>query len=367
MITKNKSMLLIKKSILFPRAMITVGKSETGRPICKPLKPESYFPTYNDAYAALIKYNKNPYDLESTITVKQLYEKWSEKYFKSLKSDSSIRTITSAWSYCSSIYNMRVADLRTRHIKNCMDNGTAIIKGRKQYPTAGTKTRIKSMFNLMLDYALEYKLTDKNYARTFNISDDIIKKKEHAKRGHIPFTEKEISLLWEHIDIIPYIDVILIKCYSGWRPQELGLLKLENINLEMQTFTGGMKTDASINRIVPIHTKILPLVKKRYQEASELGSDYLINCLDATTHRNNMKFTYDKYQKRFNKIRDQLKLNPLHRAHDGRMHFITSAKKYGVDEYAIKYIVGHSISDITEKIYTKRETSWLKKEIEKIK
>ena len=43
------------------------------------------------------------------------------------------------------------------------------------------------------------------------------------------------------------------------------------------------------------------------------------------------------------------------------------AKKYKVDEYAIKYMVGHEISDLTEKIYTKREISWLKEEIEKIK
>jgi hypothetical protein len=43
------------------------------------------------------------------------------------------------------------------------------------------------------------------------------------------------------------------------------------------------------------------------------------------------------------------------------------AKKYKVDEYAIKYIIGHRISDLTEKVYTKRETSWLQSEIEKIK
>ena len=64
---------------------------------------------------------------------------------------------------------------------------------------------------------------------------------------------------------------------------------------------------------------------------------------------------------------DELKLNVDHRPHDGRTHFVTSAKKYGVDEYAIKYIVGHKISDITEKVYTKREFEWLKEEIEKIK
>jgi len=78
-------------------------------------------------------------------------------------------------------------------------------------------------------------------------------------------------------------------------------------------------------------------------------------------------FTYDKYSKRFKNIIRILDLNKKHRPHDGRVQFITMAKKYNVDEYAIKYMVGHSITDITEKIYTKREESWLSSEIEKIK
>lgn len=51
------------------RAMVTVGKDENGKPICKLLKPESYFKTYNEAYSALLEYNKNPYDFDSLITV----------------------------------------------------------------------------------------------------------------------------------------------------------------------------------------------------------------------------------------------------------------------------------------------------------
>ena len=66
-------------------------------------------------------------------------------------------------------------------------------------------------------------------------------------------------------------------------------------------------------------------------------------------------------------LKEELHLNPDHRPHDGRKHFVTMAKKYGVDEYAIKYIVGHVISDITEKVYTQREFSWLQEEIAKIK
>lgn len=68
-----------------------------------------------------------------------------------------------------------------------------------------------------------------------------------------------------------------------------------------------------------------------------------------------------------NLTHNELNLNPEHRPHDGRKHFVTMAKKYGVDEYAIKYMVGHKISDITEKVYTQREFEWLKDEIEKIK
>lgn len=169
--------------------------------------------------------------------------------------------------------------------------------------------------------------------------------------------------MWDNVNTVQYVDVVLIQCYSGWRPQELGLIKLCDVDLTNWTFTGGMKTDAGRNRLVPIHSKIRHIVRNKYNEAKELGSEHLINCTDS----NNMMFTYDKYQKRFIKIRDRLNLNPQHRAHDGRMQFITMAKKYDVDEYAIKYIVGHAITDITEKVYTKRELDWLKTEIEKIK
>ena len=56
----------------------------------------------------------------------------------------------------------------------------------------------------------------------------------------------------------------------------------------------------------------------------------------------------------------------MHRPHDPRMQFITMAKSNGVDEYAIKYIVGHNINDITEKVYIERTIEWLRSEIEKI-
>lgn len=347
------------------RAMVTVGKTPDGKPICKPLKPESYFATYNDAYAALVEYNKNPYDLEPSITMQELYDKWLPEYEKTVKST---KSATSAWAYCSGVYKMRVMDIRARHVKGCMEEGVAVIRGKEQHPTATMKNQIKSLFNLMLDYALEYELVDRNYSRTFNLTEETVKEIQSVKKEHIAFTDEEIDLLWANASSKQGVDILLIQCYSGWRPQELGLLELKDVDLENWTFQGGMKTDAGENRVVPIHSRIQGLVLRKYQEAEALGSPYLLNWADPNNrNRKNLKLTYARYQKAFERIRDELKLNPNHRPHDGRTHFVTMAKRYGVDEYAIKYMVGHKISDITEKVYTRREFAWLREEIEKIK
>lgn len=349
------------------RALVCVGKNFYGKPIYKSLKPETYFKTYNDAYAALLEYHKNPYDLDSDLTVEQLYEKWTDKYFESLSNPSSERTIKSAWNYCSAVYNMRAKDLRARHIKGCMEDGTYVVNGKEKHPSPTTKTKIKSLFNLMLDYAEEHELVDKNYARTFKLADDIIKDVKEEKKDHIDFTNEEMQKLWNNLYNVDYVDVLLIQCYSGWRPQELGLLKIENVDLDNWFITGGMKTDAGKDRIVPVHPKIRSLVKYRYQEAQKLGSEYLINCTDTKTHRSSLKLTYDKYRHRVDKIIEQLELNPDHRAHDGRIQFATMAGDAKMNEYAVKRIMGHKIKDITENTYTKRKKEWLMEEILKIK
>ena len=347
------------------RAMITVGKTPEGRPICKPLKPESYFATYNDAYAALEEYNKNPYDLQPAITMQELYDKWFPEYEKTVKDT---KAVENAWEYCSSVYSMRVMDVRARHIKGCMEEGIAVVKGVEQTPTATMKNKIKSLFNLILDYALEYEIVDRNYSRTFKLTDEVVKECHNVKKEHIAFSDEEMNLLWKHAYDKRGVDIILIQCYSGWRPQELGLIELENVDLESGTFKGGMKTDAGTERIVPIHSKIRELIERKYKEAEELGSKYLLNWVDPNArNKKNIKLTYNRYNKAFGLICSELGLNSEHRPHDGRKHFVTMAKRYGVDEYAIKYMVGHKISDITEKVYTQREFDWLKTEIEKLK
>lgn len=350
-------------------ARICVGKNSKGRPVLKSLKPKSYFKTYNDAYEALVEYNRNPYDLDLDITVKELYEKWSAEYFEQI-APSAVRTVTSAWVYCSDIYDMRAKDLRARHIKGCMDNGYRIEyrgkrKGEKIYASAGTQTKIKSLFNVMLDYAEEYEIVDKNYARTFSISKETAETVEKEKTPHIVFSEKEMQILWDNVDNVKYVDWILIQCYMGWRPQELAILRLDEINLDRWYMKAGIKTDAGKQRIVPIHTKVRDLVKQNYDFALSIGSEYLLNA-KGQTHSGSWKMTYDKYAYRFKEVIKALNLNPDHRPHDPRKTFATRCKKAKVDEYALKEMIGHSIKDVTESTYTERDLEWLRDDLEKM-
>lgn len=332
--------------------------------------PIGTFRTKKEALQALAEYGANPYDIQNdNMTLAELYEKWTAEYFPTLESESSPRTIIAAWRYCHAIHGMRVKDIRARHIKGIMEDGYVIpdrgkAAGTKVPASAGTKARIKSMFNLMLDYALEYELVDKNYARTFDLSVDIIKEKEAATRGHINFNEEEMKKLWENVNTLRFVDWILIQCYMGWRPKELAIIELENINLDKQYIIGGVKTDAGKNRTVPIHPRIKDLVQRNYDKAVELGSKYLLNDPDAV--KGGMTITYDKYAGRFAKIMTALGLREDHRPHDPRTTFVTMAKKAGVDEYVIKILAGHRITDITEGTYTKRDIEWLRAELEKM-
>lgn len=215
----------------------------------------------------------------------------------------------------------------------------------------------------MFDYAVLYELAPKNYARDFNIAEN----NDNAEReSHIPFEPNELALLWANCGKIREVDTILINCYSGWRPGELCALEIRNIDLKKRTMFGGGKTDAGIDRYVPIHSRILELVTQKYNYAVSIGSPYLISSVSNRNGKASI-MTYNKYNRNFHEVINRLHLNPEHKPHDCRKTFTTMAKNAEMDEYAIKYIVGHEINDITERIYTKREFSWLAAEIEKIK
>lgn len=349
------------------RAMVTVGRREDGRPICRLLKPQSYFYTYNEAFAALVEYNKNPFDLDGEMSLGDLYEKWSNMYFQEVGL-SRKQAVNAAWRYSRIISHMRVRDIRARHIKGVLDEGCINIAGKTRYPSSHVKIQIKTMFNLMLDYALEYELVEKNYARTFNIPKEVLKKTQTERKSHNVFTDEEMEKLWHNTNN-PYVAAILVQCYMGWRPGEMATIKIEDVDLKRRCIRGGLKTEAGINRIVPIHSRVLPLVRMLYTIAGNYNSNTLlveVSTKSSYIYNKNQKMNYRIYAREFKAICRRLGIEG-HLPHDPRKQFITMAKRAGVDEYVIKRLVGHAIYDITESTYTDRDLDWMAGELEKIR
>lgn len=330
------------------RVMITVGHTDTGRPISKLLKPDAYFQTYNEAYTALIKQNISPYEVNKNATLKEVYDEWYADHCKKI-SQSRARGIKYTWKKLSKYYKVRLTDLKPKVINRIIEEFAD--------ESGENRKKIKSLLNLIMDYGVMNEIIDKNYSRISNIKID---NPNEVIKGHITFTDDEISLLWQHSDET-YVRWMLIQCYTGMRPTELCQIKLENINLKDHYMIGGIKTAAGINRCIPIHKAISKLVEKQISESINNSSEYLIS------ENGLKKIAYDVYKRRFYEIRDKYKLNSEHTPHDCRKYFISQAKKYKLDEYALKRIVGHNVDDLTERVYTVRESDWLYKEINKIK
>ena len=327
------------------RAMITVGKDEFGKPIGKLLQPNAYFSTYNDAYQALVEYNNNPYDLR-VMTLADIYELWSEQYFLTV-SESSRKRAIAAWKYCEMVKGMNIREIRIRHLKVCLEEGYKLKHGEKLYLPDGMKRPVKTLLNQLFQYAVENEYVSRNIVKEVTMS----KIESKPEPAHNAYTPEELEILWSKAGN-PLADFTLIQCYSGFRPGELLEVKKNNVCLDDNLMIGGLKTKAGINRIVPIHPKIKGLVE-HYMCTNE-GDTLIYN------------IGYRPFYRLFVKEMPNIIGNTNHKPHDGRKTFATLAKRNNLDEYAIKRIMGHTIADLTESVYTERDPEWLYQEVCKI-
>ena len=120
------------------------------------------------------------------------------------------------------------------------------------------------------------------------------------------------------------------------------------VNLDERYFQGGLKTQAGKHRIVPIHSAILPLARKR------LGRCGALLPISDALFRKRMYFT----------LRD-LGIEK-HTPHDCRHTFSALCERYEVREADRKRMLGHAL-DLTNGVYGHRTVEELRAEIEKIK
>jgi len=120
---------------------------------------------------------------------------------------------------------------------------------------------------------------------------------------------------------------------------------------------GGLKTEVGIDRTIPIHHRIKPLIEKWLNNSN---SEYLIhNTIDK-------KLEYKNYLSRnWNDIMKTLEFN--HKPHDTRHTFTTRMDDAGANKVCRKLIIGHNIEDLTDKVYTHKTLERLIEAVELLK
>ena len=318
---------------------ITKQWTDEGKQIKKYI---GYYPTRSEALQALADYNINPYQLETaSITFAEVYNKWSDYKFTEV-GESAIIGYKAAFKTCEPLHNIKFSEIKTAHLQNLIQNS-----GKAH----GSLRKLKVLFKQLFEYAMKNDIVSKDYSQFVEIG------KNKGKSSRKPFSSSEIDLLWRHASNIDFIDTILIMIYSGLRIGELLEIKTENVDLFDRTITGGLKTEAGKNRLVPIHTKIFEFIKIRMENNN---TNYLIhNAFDK-------QMKYSNYlREKFEPIMEQLNMN--HKPHDCRHTFATLLNNAEANATSIKKLIGHSSFITTEKIYTHKDKEELRKAIDLIK
>lgn len=262
-----------------------------------------YYSNRKDAEIALADYNKKPYDLE--LRFKDVYKRWSEQKFSTI-SQGSADNYQSAYNHLSALHNRKFADLKTFDLEN------AIIKSKAG---KSVQSRMKILLNQLYKYALKYDIVQVDYSARFSVA------QAEAKIERRPFTDEEIATLWADDSVWAKVSLILI--YTGMRVMEIKAVEYDS---SLQAFKGGLKTSAGRDRIIPIRSKIMPLIG-------------IVGSL--------VSYSSDAYYKAVSSYLKKMG----HTTHDCRVTFATRYKT--ADPIAVKLIMGHKINDITKSVYTK--------------
>lgn len=266
-------------------------------------------------------------------TFKEVYEEfYDHKYVKDQSrtyAKGTIKNTHSAYKNWAPLHERVFSELRHDDLQKVLD--ACPLKH-------SSHENMKNMIRLMYDYAMLYEIVDKDYSAKLkiNIPDD----DEHG----VPFSDQELQILWENSGN-PCIEMILIMCYSGFR---ISAYKTMEINLKERYFKGGVKTTKSKERIVPIHSSIVDLVKHRmYRDGKLMGSDQ--------TFRKQMAAQMARLGFEH------------HTPHDCRHTFSKLCEDFQVRENDRKRMLGHAFADLTNSVYGHRDLEDLRIEIEKIK
>jgi integrase len=309
-----------------------------------------YFEERNQAVDALDKHRLTPDELKSTMTLKQAYEAWSKNKLNADISKSTKDGIKASWKKLANLENRQFSGIRSDEFQDIMDYYRDIEKASES-----SLIKLKSLIFALCDYAYHNSILKTNYSSLIKIG-----KVETSERE--PFNDFEVELFKKNVDTVPWVDTILVLCYTGMRIAEMVTLTKFNVDMKTRLITGGIKTDAGKDRIIPIHPLIYPIFTKWYNKNGET-----IFCEDEGKNKGKKMSARTYREKKFAPALAALGVRQL-TPHSCRHTFATMMNRVNAPSANIQKLIGHVVgSDTTDKVYTHPEIEDLRKTIEMLK
>lgn len=228
------------------RVQKTNGYNDKGQPI---LLIVGYASTREEGMIMLSQYNNEPWDVKNDkLTFNDVYNLFLKYKIDNFSKNSQL-SMRTAHRWCEPIFNIHYKDLRSFHMQECIN---------KCPRSVSSKGAIKTLFYNLDRFAMERDIISKSYS--FLISAGSI---PETKRT--PFTISQITMIWDfyYKSELPF-GIILVLLYTGFRINELLTLKTSDVDFNALTLKGGLKSKAGKDRIIPIHSDILPIIKSYY-------------------------------------------------------------------------------------------------------
>lgn len=317
------------------------------------------FSTKREAREALDLFNRHP-TTKFNYTLTDVYEDWKKVAF----SDISLQTQTSwttSWAKIRdcpspSIAGAYMREITTGEIRQLLDyyaNERASFDGDGNTITVPALsksyiTKIKALMTQLCDHAMENNIIDRNYATLVKLP-----KMEAGKRR--AFTDLEFAKLEKGWENAPGGDACLVLCYTGFRVSEFCELTKFSYDPVAKTLTGGMKTEAGKDRVVPVHSKIQPIIERWYK--SSKGPLYPRPDGKAYNKDTFARGVWTPCMKSLG-LPDDLK------PHSARHTFGTRMSAAGARPEDIQRILGHADYSMTANTYINQDTATLKSAVE---
>lgn len=233
------------------RAEVVLGYYTDEKGVLRSQRKTKTFDKKSDALLAI------PELLQSKVTVKpksmtlmqlkELYE--LSKDYQSLGKGQQ-QKLGYAWDRLSPLHYRKISDLTVDDLQTTIDAAVSTY-----YPARDMKVMLSHLYNL----AIRKELVALNKTEYIDLPPN-----GSAKRQR--WTDDELQLLWDDYAAgCAFTGYILIMTYAGLRYGELAALQLENIDINRQVMIGGIKTEAGIDREIPIADRILPIVSYFYE------------------------------------------------------------------------------------------------------